>query len=88
MDASGRALAQGYLSTRDGASVIHSFETVVLKGLAPDGGLFLPADIPASSDWVGLTIKGFLSSVQGIMSMFPISRTGSTCPTPTLPFKF
>lgn len=29
-----------------------SFETVVLKGLAADGGLFLPEEIPFVPDWV------------------------------------
>ena len=29
-----------------------SFETVVLKGLATDGGLFLPEEIPVVTDWV------------------------------------
>jgi len=29
-----------------------SFETVVLKGLAQDGGLFLPHEIPNASKWV------------------------------------
>lgn len=29
-----------------------SFETVVLKGLAADGGLFLPQQIPSVADWV------------------------------------
>ena len=29
-----------------------SFETVVLKGLAADGGLFLPEEVPAVKDWV------------------------------------
>ena len=29
-----------------------SFETVVLKGLAADGGLFLPEEVPTVKDWV------------------------------------
>lgn len=29
-----------------------SFETVVLKGLAADGGLFLPEEVPVVEDWV------------------------------------
>jgi len=36
--------------------VIPSFETVVLKGLAADGGLFLPAEIPIA-DWVCQTFE-------------------------------
>jgi threonine synthase len=57
MPNSARARAHTYLSTRSGASVIGSFETVVLKGLAPDGGLFLPAEIPIASDWVRQTVE-------------------------------
>ncbi|KAK5165375.1 threonine synthase [Saxophila tyrrhenica] len=43
--------SQRYLSTR-GGSYDFSFESVVLKGLASDGGLFIPEEIPAlPSDW-------------------------------------
>jgi threonine synthase len=28
-----------------------SFEEVVLKGLASDGGLYIPSEIPAANDW-------------------------------------
>ncbi|KAI9834428.1 MAG: threonine synthase [Phylliscum demangeonii] len=43
--------SQRYLSTR-GESYDLSFEEVILKGLAPDGGLFIPEDIPAlPPDW-------------------------------------
>ncbi|KAI4211393.1 MAG: hypothetical protein LQ351_005819 [Letrouitia transgressa] len=42
--------SQMYLSTRDGDYGL-SFETVVLKGLAADGGLFLPHEIPIATDW-------------------------------------
>nr|OQO18955.1 hypothetical protein B0A51_13746 [Rachicladosporium sp. CCFEE 5018] len=43
--------SQRYLSTRGGSYDL-SFETVVLKGLAPDGGLFIPEEIPSlPSDW-------------------------------------
>ncbi|RYP50365.1 hypothetical protein DL768_004130 [Monosporascus sp. mg162] len=42
--------SQIFLSTRGGDYGL-SFETVVLKGLAPDGGLFLPHEIPTSADW-------------------------------------
>ncbi|CAK3869974.1 Threonine synthase [Lecanosticta acicola] len=38
--------SQRYLSTRGGSYDL-SFEDVVLKGLANDGGLFIPEDIPA-----------------------------------------
>ncbi|KAI4161822.1 MAG: hypothetical protein LQ342_004513 [Letrouitia transgressa] len=42
--------SQMYLSTRDGDYGL-SFETVVLKGLAADGGLFLPHEVPIVTDW-------------------------------------
>ncbi|QIW98817.1 hypothetical protein AMS68_004335 [Peltaster fructicola] len=43
--------SQRYLSTR-GGSYDFSFEDVVLKGLASDGGLFIPEEIPTlPSDW-------------------------------------
>ncbi|KAH8837130.1 hypothetical protein MCOR27_006757 [Pyricularia oryzae] len=42
--------SQTYLSTR-GDDYGLSFETVVLKGLAADGGLFLPEEVPAATEW-------------------------------------
>lgn len=43
--------SQRYLSTRGGSYDL-SFEEVVLKGLASDGGLFIPEEIPTlPSDW-------------------------------------
>ncbi|KAF2120917.1 putative threonine synthase [Lophiotrema nucula] len=43
--------SQRYLSTRGGSYDL-SFEEVVLKGLASDGGLFIPEEIPSlPSDW-------------------------------------
>ncbi|KAJ3571307.1 hypothetical protein NPX13_g5428 [Xylaria arbuscula] len=42
--------SQSYLSTR-GGDYGFSFETVVLKGLAADGGLFLPHQIPRVENW-------------------------------------
>ena len=56
MSDNGRNRAQTFLSTRSGTTVIPSFETVVLKGLAADGGLFLPAEIPIA-DWVCQTFE-------------------------------
>ncbi|KAJ6263786.1 LOW QUALITY PROTEIN: hypothetical protein Dda_2358 [Drechslerella dactyloides] len=45
------ASPQSYLSTRGGSSGF-SFEDTVLKGLAADGGLFIPEAIPAlPADW-------------------------------------
>ncbi|KAL0256216.1 threonine synthase [Diplodia seriata] len=46
-----RTSSQRYLSTRGGSYDL-SFEDVVLKGLANDGGLFIPEEIPAlPADW-------------------------------------
>ncbi|KAJ4301862.1 threonine synthase [Kalmusia sp. IMI 367209] len=48
---SSHTASQRYLSTR-GGSYDFSFEEVVLKGLASDGGLFIPEEIPVlPSDW-------------------------------------
>ncbi|PWY92658.1 threonine synthase [Aspergillus heteromorphus CBS 117.55] len=54
-------LSQKYLSTR-GASYGLSFEDVVMKGLAADGGLFVPEEIPAlpanwESEWRDLSFE-------------------------------
>ena len=35
-----------YFSTRDEAKALVSFEDALLKGLAPDGGLFVPDFVP------------------------------------------
>jgi len=35
-----------YISTRDEAGTAHSFKQVVMKGLANDGGLFVPREVP------------------------------------------
>ncbi|KAI4660538.1 uncharacterized protein J4E78_005241 [Alternaria triticimaculans] len=48
---SSHTASQRYLSTR-GGSYDFSFEEVVLKGLASDGGLFIPEEIPTlPDDW-------------------------------------
>src|SRR5690606_3315870 len=50
--------AMKYISTRGGVAP-QSFEDVVLAGLAPDGGLFVPESLPSYSteeiaSWAGL----------------------------------
>ncbi|KAK8216256.1 threonine synthase-like protein [Phyllosticta capitalensis] len=48
---SSHTASQRYLSTRGGSYDL-SFEDVVLKGLANDGGLFIPEEIPSlPTDW-------------------------------------
>ncbi|RAK96149.1 threonine synthase THR4 [Aspergillus ibericus CBS 121593] len=54
-------LSQKYLSTRGGSYGL-SFEEVVLKGLASDGGLFIPEEIPTlpaswESEWRDLSFE-------------------------------
>ncbi|KAI9927690.1 hypothetical protein ASPWEDRAFT_184453 [Aspergillus wentii DTO 134E9] len=54
-------ISQKYLSTR-GASYGLSFEDAVLKGLASDGGLFIPEEIPSlppswESEWRDLSFE-------------------------------
>ncbi|CBX92747.1 similar to threonine synthase [Plenodomus lingam JN3] len=52
MASSSHTASQRYLSTRGGSYDL-SFEEVVLKGLASDGGLFIPEEIPRlPDDWV------------------------------------
>ncbi|KAF1840801.1 threonine synthase-like protein [Cucurbitaria berberidis CBS 394.84] len=58
---SSHTASQRYLSTRGGSYDL-SFEEVVLKGLAPDGGLFIPEEIPAlpdewASNWKDLSFE-------------------------------
>jgi threonine synthase len=67
--------SQRYLSTR-GSESGRSFEEVVLKGLASDGGLFIPEQIPSlpenwESEWRGL---GFEDLAFRILSLY-ISST-------------
>ncbi|GAB1210529.1 hypothetical protein APSETT445_009323 [Aspergillus pseudonomiae] len=50
MTSSAPTESQKFLSTRGGDYGL-SFETVVLKGLAADGGLFLPHEVPIAHDW-------------------------------------
>jgi threonine synthase len=50
-----------YISTRGQAPAL-SFEEVVLTGLAPDGGLYLPETLPQFSQqqiasWAGLSYQ-------------------------------
>lgn len=42
-----------------------TFENVVLKGLAADGGLFLPHEIPEATEWVRT------NNPMPILHMFP-----------------
>ncbi|KAL8905049.1 MAG: hypothetical protein Q9207_002864 [Kuettlingeria erythrocarpa] len=53
--------SQRYFSTRGGSNSL-SFEDVILKGLAPDGGLYIPEEIPSlplnwQDDWRDLSFE-------------------------------
>ncbi|KAF2456864.1 threonine synthase-like protein [Lineolata rhizophorae] len=63
--------SQRYLSTRGGSYDL-SFEEVVLKGLASDGGLFIPEEIPSlPSDWVSKWLRySFVDLAFEIFSFF------------------
>ncbi|KAF2758561.1 threonine synthase [Pseudovirgaria hyperparasitica] len=62
--------AQTYTSTRGGSSGL-SFEDVVLKGLAEDGGLFVPQSIPLlPSNWREWASLSFEDLAFEIMSLY------------------
>ncbi|KAL6701497.1 tryptophan synthase beta subunit-like PLP-dependent enzyme [Trichoderma pleuroticola] len=65
--------SQVYLSTRGGDYDL-SFETVVLKGLAADGGLFLPHQIPAAENWRNWKDLSYAELAFEILSLY-ISRS-------------
>ncbi|AET37848.1 threonine synthase THR4 Ecym_2095 [Eremothecium cymbalariae DBVPG len=45
-------MSKGYRSTRSSENAVESFEHVVMKGLAPDGGLYIPSVIPQVSEGI------------------------------------
>ncbi|PHH90463.1 hypothetical protein CDD83_3595 [Cordyceps sp. RAO-2017] len=61
--------SQTYLSTRGGDHGL-SFETVVLKGLAADGGLFLPEEIPKAADWESWSHLSYAELAFRILSLY------------------
>ncbi|RDA95413.1 hypothetical protein CP533_5381 [Ophiocordyceps camponoti-saundersi (nom. inval.)] len=61
--------SQTYLSTRGGDDGL-SFETVVLKGLAADGGLFLPEEIPLATDWQSWSDLPYAELAFRILSLY------------------
>ncbi|KAK0757833.1 hypothetical protein N5P37_009849, partial [Trichoderma harzianum] len=65
--------SQVYLSTRGGDYDL-SFETVVLKGLAADGGLFLPHQIPTAENWRNWKDLSYAELAFEILSLY-ISRS-------------
>ncbi|KAK5660572.1 hypothetical protein OQA88_13126 [Cercophora sp. LCS_1] len=65
--------SQVYLSTRGGDQGL-SFETVVLKGLAADGGLFLPHQIPSATEWQSWKDLSYPELAFQVLSLY-ISRS-------------
>ncbi|KAL2024071.1 hypothetical protein VTK56DRAFT_9851 [Thermocarpiscus australiensis] len=61
--------SQRYLSTRGEDSGL-SFEEVVLKGLASDGGLYIPEEIPAATDWRSWKDLPFVDLAYNILSLY------------------
>ncbi|TDZ74715.1 Threonine synthase [Colletotrichum trifolii] len=61
--------SQRYLSTR-GEDSGFSFEEVVLKGLASDGGLFIPEHIPTADNWQHWKDKSFPELAHEILSLY------------------
>ncbi|KKF97349.1 Threonine synthase [Ceratocystis fimbriata CBS 114723] len=61
--------SQRYLSTR-GEDTDLSFEEVVLKGLATDGGLYIPETIPTASNWESWKDLSFSDLAYEILSLY------------------
>ena len=65
-----------YISTRDPQRTPATFTDILLGGLAPDGGLYLPADYPQVSDdtlttWrETLTTKGYAALAAEVIKLF------------------
>ncbi|KAJ4155008.1 hypothetical protein LMH87_000274 [Akanthomyces muscarius] len=58
-----------YLSTR-GEDSGFTFEQAVLKGLASDGGLFIPEAIPAAADWQAWKDLSFADLAYEVLSLY------------------
>ncbi|OTA54909.1 threonine synthase [Hypoxylon sp. EC38] len=64
-----RNASQRYLSTR-GDDYDLSFEEVVLKGLASDGGLYIPEEIPQATNWQSWKDLSFPDLALEILSLY------------------
>ncbi|KAI0131317.1 threonine synthase [Daldinia grandis] len=64
-----RNASQRYLSTR-GDDYDFSFEEVVLKGLANDGGLYIPEEIPSAGDWQSWKDLSFPDLALEVLSLY------------------
>ncbi|KAK4140064.1 tryptophan synthase beta subunit-like PLP-dependent enzyme [Dichotomopilus funicola] len=61
--------SQRYLSTR-GEDTGFSFEEVVLKGLANDGGLYIPEQVPTAEGWETWKDLSFVDLAFNILSLY------------------
>ncbi|KAK4122819.1 tryptophan synthase beta subunit-like PLP-dependent enzyme [Parathielavia appendiculata] len=61
--------SQRYLSTRGNDSGL-SFEEVVLKGLASDGGLYIPEEVPTAPEWESWKDLPFVDLAFNILSLY------------------
>ncbi|KUI67995.1 Threonine synthase [Cytospora mali] len=61
--------SQRYLSTR-GEDNDFSFEDVVLKGLATDGGLYIPEEIPSATNWQDWKDLSFSELAFNLLSLY------------------
>ncbi|KAK4243005.1 tryptophan synthase beta subunit-like PLP-dependent enzyme, partial [Corynascus novoguineensis] len=61
--------SQRYLSTRGEDSGL-SFEEVVLKGLASDGGLYIPEEIPAATEWESWKDLSFVDLAFNVLTLY------------------
>ncbi|KAL2175292.1 tryptophan synthase beta subunit-like PLP-dependent enzyme [Thermothelomyces heterothallicus CBS 202.75] len=61
--------SQRYLSTRGNDSGL-SFEEVVLKGLASDGGLYIPEEVPIASQWESWKDLSFVDLAFNVLSLY------------------
>ncbi|TQS32888.1 hypothetical protein Golomagni_06783, partial [Golovinomyces magnicellulatus] len=61
--------SQRYLSTR-GEDAGFSFEEAVLKGLASDGGLFIPEQIPEAKNWESWKDLSFVDLAYEVLSLY------------------
>ncbi|KAI0484523.1 tryptophan synthase beta subunit-like PLP-dependent enzyme [Xylariaceae sp. FL0804] len=64
-----RNASHRYLSTR-GEDYDFSFEEVVLKGLATDGGLYIPEEIPSARDWQAWKDLSFPDLALEVLSLY------------------
>ncbi|KAG7285498.1 hypothetical protein NEMBOFW57_010127 [Staphylotrichum longicolle] len=61
--------SQRYLSTRGNDSGL-SFEEVVLKGLASDGGLYIPEAVPVAEGWESWKDLSFVDLAFNVLSLY------------------